>query len=183
MLNCGTVTGILCITPSNDGSIFQNLSKAPDEAWICWTPLSWSWTLSPPEHASPQVTIALSPWHHKAKALFVAASCGWSTRAVRHSPSSISASSKVCLKLTQIRFLAVISLRYFFPRIPRACWQSLTLEAWKKAELWEVQHAHSAKLHLSSTLSWDILKTSAMLHLEPKPSDDTWSATVFWKSS
>ena len=63
--------------------------------------------------------IALSPWHHKAKANCVAASSGWSTRAVRHSPSSISASSKVCSKSTRARFLAVISLRCF---CPKACW-------------------------------------------------------------
>ena len=58
----------------------------------------------------------LSPRHHKAKARSVAASCGWSTRAVRHSPSSISASSKVCSKSTRTRFLAVISLEVLFPK-------------------------------------------------------------------
>ena len=96
-------------------------AKASPLAWICCTPLSWSWTaeLSPPHLALPQVTTALSPWHHKAKALPVAASCGWSTRAVRHSPSSISASSKVCSKSARTRFLAVISLRCL---IPKACW-------------------------------------------------------------
>ena len=90
-------------------------------AWICRTPLSWSWTaeVSPPNSAWPQVTIALSPWQYKAKAHCVAATCGWSARAVRHSPSSISASSKVLSGSTSTRFLAVKSLRHFFPK---ACW-------------------------------------------------------------
>ena len=92
--------------------------------WICCTRLSWSWTaeLSPPNCAPPQVTIALSPWHHKAKALLVAASCGWSTRTVRHSPSFICASSKVCSKFTKTRFSPVMSLRCF---CPKARWAAL----------------------------------------------------------
>ena len=93
-------------------------AKAPGVAWICCAPRSWSRTaeLLPPYSARPQVTIALCPWHHKTKALCVAASCGWSTRAVRHSPSSISASSKVVSGSTKTRFLAVTSLRYLFPK-------------------------------------------------------------------
>ena len=107
-------------------------AKAKAVAWICGTPLSWSRTaqLSPPQSAWPQVTIALSPWHHKAKAFPVAASCGWSTRAVRHSPSSISVSSKVCSKSTRTRFLAVISLRSFFPKV---CWAAV-LNSWSVDE-------------------------------------------------
>ena len=107
-------------------------AKARTVAWICCTPLSWSRTaeLSPPESAPPQETIALPPWHHKAKALIVAASCGWSTRAVRHSPSSISASSKVLLRSTRTRFLPVISLRYFFPK---ARW-AIALKSWTVEE-------------------------------------------------
>ena len=96
------------------------------------SPLSWSWTaeLSPPLYSSPEVTTALSPWHHKAKASRVAASCGWSARAVRHSPSSISASSKVCSKSTRTRFSAVISLRCFFPK---ARW-AFVLTSWTVEE-------------------------------------------------
>ena len=138
-------------------------------AWICCTPLSWSRTAepSPPECAEPQVTTALSPWHHKAKAVFVAASCGWSTRAVRHSPSSISAASNVLLGSTRTRLLAVISLRHFRQRLVGLL--SLNLELWKKAEVTEVQHPHSAKLRSLEASSWDVLgilttasKTSAM---------------------
>ena len=98
-------------------------AKAPWKvAWICCTPMNWSPTaeLSPPPFASPQVMISLSPWHHKAKALPVAASCGWSTRAVRNSPSSISASSKVLSRPARTSFLAVISLRHFCPKAPWA---------------------------------------------------------------
>ena len=91
---------------------------APPVAWICCKPLSWSWTaeLSPPNSLLPQVTMVLSPWHHKAKAPTVAARCGWSTRTVRHSPSFICASSKVCSELTKTRFSPVISLRCFCPK-------------------------------------------------------------------
>ena len=87
-------------------------------AGICCTPLSWSWTaeLSLPNYAPPQVTIVLSPWHHKAKAILVAASCGWSTRTVRHCPSFLCDSSKVCSKLTKTRFSPVIILRCFCPK-------------------------------------------------------------------
>ena len=118
--------------PSHDGSIFQNRSKGRISGLNLLHTLSWSRTaeLSPPKSASPQVTIALSPWHHKAKALPVAASCGWSTRAVSHSPSSISASSKVCSKSTRTRFLAVISLRHFFPK---AC-LAFVLTSWTVEE-------------------------------------------------
>ena len=144
--NCRTVTAIVCINPGNDGSIFQNRSKCPIGGLSC-TPLSWSWTaeLSPPPFAEPHVVIVLSPWHHKAKALSVAAICGWSTRAVRHSLSSIPASSKVVSGSTRTRFFAVTSLRYFFPTLP------LGLEPWKEAEVSEVQHARLAKLHLHET--------------------------------
>ena len=92
-------------------------------AWICCTPLSWSRTaeLSPPRRDSPQVTTALSPWHHNAKALFVAASCGWSTRAVRHSPSSISASSKVCSKSNRTRFLGSDKSEVLFAKGSLGC--------------------------------------------------------------
>ena len=105
---------------------------APPVAWICCTSLSWSWTaeLSPPKSAPPQVTIALSPWHHKAKALLVAASCGWSTRTVRHSPSLICASSNVCSKLTKTRFSPVISLRCF---CPKARWAPI-LKTWTEED-------------------------------------------------
>ena len=90
-------------------------AKALFVAWICCTPLSWSWSaeLLTPYFAPPQVKIALSPGHHKAKANFVAATCGWSTKAVRHSPSSISASSNVFSGSARTRFLAVTSLRFF----------------------------------------------------------------------
>ena len=104
-------------------------AKAAFVAWICCTSLSWSRTveLSPPQCGLPQVTATLSPWrHHKANAVFVAASCGWSTRAVRHSPSFISASSKVWPGSTRILFLAVISLRCF---CPRARWAAV-LTSW-----------------------------------------------------
>ena len=136
-------------------------------AWICCTPLSWSRTaeLSPPRRDSPQVTTALSPWHHNAKALFVAASCGWSTRAVRHSPSSISASSKVCSKSNRTRFLAVISLRYF---LPKARWAAV-LTSWTVEEGRSVRSSACPFGKATFTWSiWDILrswrlfKTSAM---------------------
>ena len=58
----------------------------------------------------------LSPRHHKAKAPSVAASCGWSTRAVRHSPSSISASSKVCSKSTRTPILGNYKSEVLFPK-------------------------------------------------------------------
>ena len=107
-------------------------AKAQPADWICCTPLSWPRTaeLSPPSSASPQVKMALSPWHHSAKALFVAANCGWSTRAARHSPSSISASSKACSNSTRTRFLAVISLRCFFLK---ARW-AFVLTSWTMEE-------------------------------------------------
>ena len=107
-------------------------AKAWPVAWNCCTPLSWSRIaeLSPPSSASPQVTMAESPWHHKAQALFVAASCGWSTRAVRHSPSSISASCKVLSGSIKTRFLAVISLRHFRPK---ARWAAV-LKSWTVEE-------------------------------------------------
>ena len=98
--NCRTVTAIGWFPPSHDTGQY---TKTECERFWCIA------ELSPPKSASPQVKIAPSPWHHEAKALSVAASCVWSTRAVRHSPSSISASSKACSKSTRTRFLAVIS--------------------------------------------------------------------------
>ena len=129
-------------------------AKALPVSWICCTPLSWSWTaeLSPPQSASPQVTIVLSPWHHKAKAYSVDASCGWSTRAVRHSPSSLSASSKVCSRFIKTRFLAVISRRYFSQRLVGPL--SLHFEPWMKAEVLEAPDSHSAKRHVFLASSW-----------------------------
>ena len=120
-------------------------AKALFAAWICCTPLSWSWSaeLLTPYFAPPQVKIALSPGHHKAKANFVAATCGWSTKTVRHSPSSISASSNVFSGSARTRFLAVTSLRFFRLVGPL----SLILEQWKKAEVTKAQCAHSATLH------------------------------------
>ena len=119
--------------------------------------------------ALPQVTILLSPWHHKAKAIFVAASCGWSTRAVRHSPSSISASSNVCSKLTKTRFLAVISLRCIFPK---ACWAAV-FNSWSVEEGRSVRSSACPFGKATFILSmerrgWDVLqswwlfRTSAM---------------------
>ena len=136
-------------------------AKAPPVAWICCTPLSCSWTaeLSPPRYSSPQVTIVRSPWHHKAKAPSVAASCGWSTRAVRHSPSSISASSNVCSKLTETRFLAVRSLRCIFPKACRAA----VFNSWSEEEGRSVRSSawpsSKATFILSIELrGWDVLK-------------------------
>ena len=125
---------------------------APHVACICCTPLSWSRTaeLSPPERAEPQVTTALSPWHHNAKAVFVAASCGWSSRAVRHSPSSISAASNVLLGSTRTRLLAVISLRHFRPK---ARWAAVL-------KSWTVEEGRSDRSSASpfgkATFTWSI---------------------------
>ena len=119
---------------------------------MCCTPFSWSWTdeLSPPYLAWPQVTTALSPWHHKANAPSVATSCGWSIRAVRHSPSSISASSKVCSKLSKTLFSAVTSLRYFFPK---ALWASV-ITSWTVEQGWSVRS--SGFPFSKATLIWSI---------------------------
>ena len=108
----------LCLPQVTTEPSAKIAANAQSVARICCTPLSWSWTaeLSPPYSAPPQVTSVLSPWHHKAKALFDAASCGWSTRTVRHSPSFICASSKVCSRLTKTRFSPVIILRCFCPK-------------------------------------------------------------------
>ena len=155
-------------------------ANARSALWICCALPSWSWTaeLSPPKFASPQVTIARSPWHHKAKALPVAASCGWSTRAVRHSPSSISASSKVCSKSTRTRFLAVTSLRCFFPKAPLAAvFKSWTVEEGKSDRS---SACPFGKATFMLSIGWDVLKiwttiqTSEKSHCEPKPSKNTW---------
>ena len=156
-------------------------ANAPIVAWMCCTPLSWSRTADmwPPKAGSPQVTIALSPWHHKAKAPRVAASCGWSTRAVRHSPSSTSA-SKVLSGSTRTRFLAVISLSSFFPKARLA----FICTSWTVEEGRSVRSSACPFGKATFTwIIWDVLKTLTALqdiwnhlewistsHFEPEPS-------------
>ena len=169
-------------------------AKALSMAWICCTPLSWSRTaeLSLPQSALPQVMIALSPGCHKAKTAAAATTCGWSIRAVRHSPSSIPDSSRVWLKSTRTRFLAVISLRYFFPK---ACW-AFVLTSWTVEEGRSVR---SSECPLGKAtfiwIIWDVLrswwlfKTSAMnLYFRLWAQAMQWihdgnHAIFFWRSS
>ena len=118
--------------------------------------------------------IALSPWCHKAKALLVAASCGWSTRAVRHSPPSISASSKLCSKLTKTRLLAVMSLRYFFPKarwafVLRSC---ILAEGRSERSSACPFGKTTCILSIQLTILHSISNTS---HFEPKLCKNTWS--------
>ena len=139
-------------------------------AWICCTPPSWSRAaeLSPPEFAEPQVVIVLSPWYHKAKAPPVAASRGWSTRAVRHSPSSIFAAFKVLSGSTRTRFLAVISLRYFFPK---ACW-AFVLRSWTVEEGKSVRSS-----------AWPFGKATFTLSIELRRPVDDSSKNQEWIST
>ena len=117
--------------------------------------------------------IVLSPWHHKAKALCVAASCGWSTRAVRHSPSFISALSKVCSKSTRTRFLAVISLRCF---LPKARWAAVLTS-------WTVEEGRSVRISVCPLgkvtfmwIIWDILEIwTALQNISNESLLYTWS--------
>ena len=166
----------------------KTAANALSVAWICCTPLSWSWTaeLSLPNYAPPQVIIVLSPWHHKAKAVLVAASCGWSTRTVRHCPSFLCDSSKVCSKLTKTRFSPVIILRCFCPKALGP--PSSSLELRKTAKVTEAhKRAHSAKLpvhllHVKSYLGRHLLTTfenisndSPFRTLSPSQRKNTWS--------
>ena len=71
----------------------------------------------------------------------VAAGCGWNIRAAGHSPSSISASSKVCSQSTRTRFLSLTSLSLGLSH-------SLHLEPWNKAEASaEVQKKKQKRQH------------------------------------
>ena len=156
-------------------------------AWVCCTPFSWSWTeeLSPPRSAWPQVTIVLSPWHHKAKALFVAASCGWSTRAVRHSPSSIWASSKVLSGSTRTRFFAVISLRNFCPKARWVtCFKSWTVEEGKS----DRNSACPLGKDTFTWSIWDVLQSWRLFKSSAKNRFKLWAhrgdhAPSCWQSS
>ena len=118
----------ICTTPGNDCAVTGTIAATAEAGNFLPCLLSLP--------ASAVAAMVPCPWHHKAKALSVDASCGRSTRAVRNSPSSISASSKVLSGSTRTRFLAVISLRYLFPKA-RSAPLSLHLEPWMKAEVWE----------------------------------------------
>ena len=111
--NCKTITATDCITPGNDESIFQNRSKGlfcrlnlldtPELISNCRT-VTAAVCMAPGNDCG----ISMTPQRKGTTCC-----CQW---AVRHSPSSISASFKVCSKSTRTRFLAVISLRHFFPK-------------------------------------------------------------------
>ena len=168
ILNRRTVTAIVCIRQR----IHLSESQQRPHLWREFAGHPWAdlELRNFHRHSVHHPRSRLRYLHHKAKALTVAACCGWSTSAVRHSPSSISSSFKVCSKLTKTRFLAAISplekstlLRCFFPKV---CWAAV-LNSWSVDEGRNVRSSacpfgKTACMIMWDILSWRLVKTPIM---------------------
>ena len=116
--NCRTVGAIVYITPSNDRSIFQNRSKCITCGLnLLRTPelISNCGTVTTTLYITPgnDCAISMTP---QGKGISCCCQLWLKYQSCKTLSVLYSASSKVCSKSTSTRFLAVISLRHFFPK-------------------------------------------------------------------